>query len=272
MSSVVTKNTLEMFATIRELSELASAEDPPAPENIIRADLQLALEGVAKQRDTTLEYLKQAKLDHEKLNNETSTARAELEALQREFKQVTKNLRKTQKELDRVVLRRDQATRKWEGAVQDYEKVQSDLKQAEAKLDKARKELTDVTRCRDRVESDLKKLAAQKDETLTRSGVVEMEPPLAPHLIGAAPEYPYPKPTPAISPLTAPQPQIQDQPSLTLDPFAATKGDDGSKMAPTRSLGGALRAALILLGISWLAISFVYFADSPGQWLEVFIP
>ena len=93
MRSVVTKNTLEIFATIRELSELANAEDPPAPENIIRADLQLALEGVAKQRDTTLEYLKQAKLDHEKLNNETNTVRAELEPLQREFKQVTKNLR-----------------------------------------------------------------------------------------------------------------------------------------------------------------------------------
>ena len=246
MSPVVTKSTLEMFATIRELSELAKAEDPPAPENIIRADLQLALEGVVEQRDTTLEDLKQAKLDLEKLNNETSTARAELETLRREFKHVTKNLRKTQKEMDRVVSRSDQATRKWECAVQDYEKVQSDLKRAEAKLDKARKELTNVTRCRERVESDLTKLAA--------------------------PEYPFPKPAPAIPSPAAPQPQIQDQPSLTLDPFAATKGDDGSEMTPTLSIGGALRAALVLLGIIWLAISFVYFADSPGQWLKVLTP
>ena len=93
----------------------------------------------------------------------------------------------------------------------------------------------------------------------------------APAPTGEEPEYPYPEPAPAMPPPAAPQPQIQEEPSLTLDPFAGTAGKSRETLS-TLSIGGAVRAALILLGIIWLVISFVYFADTPGQWLEAFRP
>ncbi len=85
------------------------------------------------------------------------------------------------------------------------------------------------------------------------------------------PEHPYPEPAPVLPSPAAPQPEIQDEPSLILDPFAGT-ADKGRAMLPALSIGGSVRAALLLLGIIWLVISFVYFADTPGQWLEAFMP
>ncbi len=84
--------------------------------------------------------------------------------------------------------------------------------------------------------------------------------------------YAPPQPTAAKPSSAVPQPQIQAAPFLPMDPFADATGDNQREGMPPLSLGGILRVALILLGIVWLAISLFFFADSPGQWLEVFIP
>ncbi len=87
---------------------------------------------------------------------------------------------------------------------------------------------------------------------------------------GQSTGLPYPIPAPTEPSLVSPQPQIQDAPSLDVDPFAGAVGNQQNELLPTLSIAGAVRAALILLGIIWLVVSFVFFADSPAQWLEVF--
>lgn len=87
--------------------------------------------------------------------------------------------------------------------------------------------------------------------------------------VGQVPEYTYPEPAPVVSPAPAPQPQIQAEPSLSMDPFAGAEEANRGEHLPMLSIGGTARAFLILLGIIWLVISFVFFADSPGQWLNL---
>ncbi len=84
-------------------------------------------------------------------------------------------------------------------------------------------------------------------------------------------EFPYPEPVPVDPPPAVSQPQIRNEPSLTPDPFAGAP-DRGNARMPTLSVGGAVRAVLILLGVVWLVISLVYFADSPAQWLDTLTP
>ncbi len=97
--------------------------------------------------------------------------------------------------------------------------------------------------------------------------------PVPPAPAGTAPEYPYPEPAapgPAEPPPAA-RPRIQAEPSVTLDPFA-DPAHNSRKVPPTLSMGGTIRVALILLGIIWLVISLVYFADTPAQWLDTILP
>ena len=85
------------------------------------------------------------------------------------------------------------------------------------------------------------------------------------------PEYPYQELPPADGPASSPQPQIQAEPFLAADPFASTEEESKGTSLHTLSFGGVARAFLILLAVTWLVISFIFFADSPAQWFD-FLP